>query len=395
MLETAGLPSHVPSHLLIDFDPNHDAGLAVDVFQRLEQIRASSPPIAYAPKAGGWMFFREDLIQKAFSDGEHFSTSLFNAGAQSGAPDMIPLCLDPPENGPWRMAVVRQLTPGKIKRLEGFVRAKAETLIAPIAARPSCDFLKEVAEPMPISIFMELMGLPAEGYEEFRNLAVQIISPEGLDRNTPATAAANARIIEILADLIAQRREEPRDDLVSSLIQETVAGEPIGPRELLAICYVLFLGGLDTVVNAMSYGMRFLAMDAELQDSVRRDPATIPGIMEQLLRRSTFVNPLRLVKKDIDLEGITLKAGDIVWNMCGAASNAPESDTGGPRHLAFGGGYHMCAGMHLARLELRVLYETWFKHIGPFELDTDEGPIMAGGPTMLIKRLKLRLNAAN
>ena len=387
----AVLPAHVPADLVIDFDPVHDKALTFDIFARLAEVRDAAPPIAYAPKAGGWLIFREDIIHKVLSDGEHVSTALFNAGAQSGAPDMIPLCFDPPENAPWRMIIARQLTPAKIRKLEGFVRETAQALVGALEGRSSCDFVKDIAEPMPISIFMTLMGLPTDGLEEFRALAIQIVSPEGHDRSTPATAAANARVLEILSDLIEQRRQAPQDDLISAIIQETIRGEPISPKDLLSVCYVLFLGGLDTVVNAMSFGTRFLAQDEELQAAVRADPAMIPDLVERLLRKSTFINLMRLIKKDFEIEGVQFKAGDIVWNMCGPASNSPESDTDGPRHLAFGAGHHLCLGMHLARLELRVIYETWFERIGRFSMTPYDGPTMIGGASMSIEKLLLDL----
>ncbi|MBB5687817.1 cytochrome P450 [Sphingobium boeckii] len=386
------VPDHVPRELVIDFDAASDVALTFDIFKRMDELRNSSPPIAYSPHGGGhWLLFREKDILKAFSDGDHFSTSLFNAGAQEGAPDMIPLCLDPPEHLPWRMTIVRHLTPTKMRRLEDFIRQKAESLITPLVGQKSCDFVSAVAEPMPISIFMALMGLPAEGFDEFRSLALQIISPEGNDRNTPATAAANARILAILSELIEARRLEPKDDLVSALIDEKVKGEAISAKGLLSICYVLFLGGLDTVVNAMSYGMRYLAQQPELQDEARAGLVAMPDLVEKLLRKSAFVNPMRIVKQDVEIEGVTLKAGDLVWSMCWPASNEPGGDGEGQKHLTFGGGHHLCAGMHLARLELRIMYETWFRYIGPFALAPDVGPTMTGGSTMLIKRLLLNL----
>jgi cytochrome P450 len=387
------IPDHVPPELVIDFDAANDSGLKFDIFERLKNLRDTSPPIAYTPHGGGhWLFFRERDVQTALSDTEHFSTSLYRAGFNRGAPDMIPLCLDPPEHLPWRMVVVRQLTPAKIRRLEVEIRAKAEAVIHPLAGQTSCDFMRAVAEQIPIAIFMALMGLPPEGFEEFRSLVLQITSPAGQNRQAEATAKATARVIEILLEVIEARRQEPKDDLVSALLGERIRGEPIGARELLSICYVLFLGGLDTITNAMTYGMRFLAMDVALQDQVRADPGTIPDLVEKLLRKSIHQSPMRLVKRDIKIDGVQLKAGEIVWPMSWPASNTPGGETDGPRHLAFGAGNHLCAGMHLARLELRIMYETWFRHIGRFTLAPDTGPTMSGGLVMQIKRLLLNLN---
>src|SRR5690606_32855578 len=128
-----------------------------------------------------------------------------------------------------------------IRELESAIRATAEKLIAPLADQGSCDFVKTVAEPMPISIFMELMGLPFERFAEFRDLALRVVSA------SDTTGEASGRIVGILSELIAARAREPRNDLVSALLAERINGQPIGGADLMSICFVLFLGGLDTV----------------------------------------------------------------------------------------------------------------------------------------------------
>lgn len=389
------VPDHVPASLVIDFDATNDMGLKFDIFRRMEELRSIAPPIAYSPYSGGhWMLFRDADIRHVLSDPDHFSTSMFGADFNKGAPPMIPLCLDPPEHLPWRMVLAKHLTPAKMRRLEPLIRQVTEDLVKPLVGRKSCDFYKAVAELIPISIFMGMMGLPPERSDEFRKLALQVVTPEGLERQSQATADANAEIVRILSELIEQRRREPGDDLVSALIKERVRGEPIAAPELLALSYILFLAGLDTVVNAMTFGMRHLAMDQNLQLQVRADPAIIPDVVDKLLRKSAFSNPMRLVKRDVMLDGIQLKAGEIVWPMVWPGSNEAGGENEGPRHLTFGAGHHICAGMHLARLELRIMYETWFQHIDRFSLADDPDPTMEGGPMMHIKRLLLNLHGS-
>ncbi len=386
------VPEHVPSELVIDFDIVADPGLHTDVFARLAELRDSAPPIAYSPYNGGhWLIFRNEDIQTVLTDADRFSSSHLNGtSSENNGPGLIPLGMDPPHHLPYRTMLLRYLGPNHIRTLETVVRAKAEELIRPLAGQSRCNFVEAVAEPMPISIFMSMMGLPTERFPEFRSLALQIISPESHDK-PEVMAAANAQITQILGELIAARTAEPKDDLVSALIRETVNGKPMGGAELMSVCYVLFLGGLDTVTNAMSFGIRYLAQDPALQDRIRKNPDEIPALVEHLLRRSAFVNPQRLVKTDTELGGVELKAGEFVWNMTWPGSNEPGGETEGPRHLAFGFGHHLCAGMHLARLELRLMYEAWFKHIGRFSLAADKAPVMGGGPIMHMKELYLEL----
>lgn len=386
------VPSHVPRDLVIDFDAARDPALEYDVFKRLDEVRRSSPPIAFSPYNGGhWMLFDQKDIQTALTSPERFTSTHLGGGSQ-GSPPMIPVGMDPPEHTPWRMVVMKLLGPKRVNQLESAIRDKAVELISALEGLHSCEFIPSVAEPMPISVFMTLMGLPAERAEEFRRLAVKIVSGVSpAAAADPETISANQAIIEILSQLIAERSQTPRDDLVSALLREEVSGQPIGGPELMSICYVLFLGGLDTVTNAMAFGMRSLALDQDLQDQIRRNPAQIPAMVEQLLKQNAFVNNQRMVKQDTVFNGVTMKAGDMVWNINWSGSNVPDEAASDRKHLAFGYGPHMCAGMHLARLELRVMYETWFQRIGRFTLSADNDAIMQGGPLMHIKRLKLDL----
>jgi cytochrome P450 len=245
---------------------------------------------------------------------------------------------------------------------------------------------------MPVSIFMLIMGLPLERFDEFRALATTALTPPESGFDPQAQMPVHRQIMGILNELLEARRREPRDDLVSKLLTEKVHDRPLSQPELMSICFLLFLAGLDTVTNAMTYGIRHLAKNPAMQEQLRRDRSLIPDAVEKLLTLYTFVNTHRIVKHDTQLDGVRIKAGEMVWCVLWSGSNERSGEsTAGPRHMAFGGGHHMCLGMYLARLELRVMYETWFEHIGRFALAPDDQPAMRGGTVMNITRLPLEL----
>ncbi len=384
-------PADIPAGRIIDFDIVRDVALKDDVFARLQAVRDASPSVAYSTANGGqWLVFGREALQRVLTESETFSTGYMSDGHMG----LIPLSLDPPEHAPWRHLLLKHFGPAQVKTLEPLVRAWAERLVGALEGRQECDFLKSVAEPLPVSVFMLLMGLPLERFDEFRRLVVQMLTPPEPGEDRATRGQAGAAIAAVLAELIAERRRAPKEDLVSRLLAEEIDGRPLAQAEIMSISYLLFIAGLDTVTNAMTYGIRHLARDQALQGEIRNSPALIPATVERMLRLYTFVNTNRRVVKDTELDGAPLKAGQMVWCVLWGGSNDPTGETDGPRHMAFGAGHHICLGMYLARLELKVMYETWFSRIGRFTLAPDDRPAMRGGNVMAITRLLLSLEPA-
>jgi cytochrome P450 len=385
----SAVPSHVPADRVIDFDLSQDQALKFDPFKRLQEVRDGSPRVCFTTGNGGhWLAFGRDEIQQVLSDGDAFSSAHLGGGT---GPGFIPLSVDPPEHGPWRLLLLKYLGPAQMRALEPFIRDWAERFISRLDGAASCDFLKAVAEPIPVSVFMVVMGLPLERFDEFRGLVLTALTPPEEGEDMTERMGVHGKIFAIINELIEDRRREPKDDLVSKLVVEQIHGRPLAHEELMSICFLLFLAGLDTVTNAMSYGIRHLAQNPELQEELRRDHSKIPAAIERMMRLYTFVNTSRVAKKDVELDGVTIKAGEVVWVALWGGSNEPGGETEGVRHMGFGGGHHMCLGVHLARLEMRIMYEVWFDHIGRFSLAPDPGPNMRGGSVMNIRRLLINL----
>lgn len=382
-------PAHVPRDRIVDFDLYTDPGFTQDAHATIAGAAGRYPPVCFTPRNGGhWLVFGREALQQVLSDTGRFSSrQLSLQPGASSAPRFIPLGLDPPEHEPYRHILLKHLGPKEIRGLEPFIRSWAERLIAPLERRTECDFVADVAEAMPVSVFMEMMGLPLDRFHEFRSLVIGALSP----RTAPdERMALHGRIMGAISELIAARRAEPRDDLVSKLLTEQVAGRPLSQEEMFSICYLLFLAGLDTVTNAMAYGMRHLAGDADLQARLRADPSLIPATVDDLMRRYTFVNTVRVAVKDTELDGVAIREGEALACVLWGGSNGGDE----VRQFGFGHGPHTCLGMHLARAELRIMYETWFAHIGDFSLGEQPAGVCHGGNVMGISSVPLRLGAA-
>src|SRR5690606_24004617 len=213
---------------------------------------------------------------------------------------MIPESLDPPEHRRYRQLLRPFFESKAIAPLEARVTEWTEELIGKVAATGECEFVSAVASRLPVAVFMELFGFPMEKFDEFRKLVVDFFSSRASIEQRQAYAF---QIMAHLGQLIQDRTAEPRDDMISKIIASDFEGRKLDFDELMSIGFLMFLAGLDTVTNAMSFGMRHLAHDEKLRQRVIDDPAAIPNMVEELLRRYAFVATPRYIVQDTELEG--------------------------------------------------------------------------------------------
>ena len=402
-------PDHVPDAAVYDFDMYVDPGLLKDPHERVRQMLAEAPPVFWTPRNGGhWVAISHDACFEVSRDWERFSSEFLPRDQLDAMlkslpadfphiPRARPISLDPPDHGKYRAALASTFGPKSIKARTEEIRDLAARLIDAVADKGACDFITAVAEPLPVLVFLRMMGLPQDRLAEFRELVRKFLAPGLTD---PMETAGRMRsIADAIGEAIRDRRENPRDDLISHLWATEIDGEPMSLEIMEDFGVLLFLAGLDTVINAIGHAVRHMAAHPELQASLRADPSLIPEAVEEMLRRYSFVTLVRRVAGDIEFHGWNLKENErIMFALAGAGLDparwtepetfdlAREDKT----HIAFGAGPHRCAGSHLARLELQLLYGELLTRLPAFRLDPDKPVIYRAGNVLAVESLPLR-----
>ena len=366
------IPPHVPQNRVFDFDIHGDHRIDEDVQGSYAQILRDAPDVFWTPRNGGhWMVCRYETIFDIVTDPEHFSSREMQIPRAPSRAIMIPLNLDPPDNLPYRKVLKPRFSPKSILEMEPKLRRWALELIDEVVEKGECDFIHDIAARYPVSVFMDMMGFPQSMLQEFRSITERYFAA----RTPQDRGKADPLITEIMTDLIELRKREPSDDLVSHLITAQIDGRRMVFGELLSMCVLLFLGGMDTVTHVIGFAFQYLAQDPALQDRLAAHPELIPQFVEEALRLYAVVSNPRVVAKDNERFGVSFRQGDMiscVLAMAGrddrknADPNVFDIDRPKKHHLTFSAGPHLCIGEHLARTELRILTEEWLKRIPLF-----------------------------
>jgi cytochrome P450 len=333
MVDAVGdIPAHVPVQRVFHFDLyglNEDPRLSDGVQEGLTFLHRDAPDLFYTPANGGhWVVTRDRLMREVLMSPDRFSSAQLNVPRAAQQQPLIPLTLDPPAHTPYRRILMQFFAPKVIAAMETDIRRRAQALIAAVQPDGACDFLQQVGMPLPVQVFMDMMGLPSEMVSAFRRIVIDwFASPNG-----PHRQALAVEILGHLRALIADRRAVPRDDLASALIAQTVDGRPLQQDEIESMCFLLFLAGLDTVANAAGFMFARLAAMPVLQDQLRDNPGMEGRFIDEVLRVSGVVSTARLVTQDDELDGVCLKQGEMI--LCPLAL-AGLDGTANPDPLSF------------------------------------------------------------
>ena len=389
---TYDVPPHVDPSRVYVFDLFLDERLKQDVHLGLKNLHKEAPDIFYTPLNGGhWMVTRYKAVSDILMDFQHFSNEEMDIPRMGNAYKMIPLNLDPPEHAPYRAILMRYFSPKVVKEMEGQLRDWAGGYIEDVVADGHCD-IATVGTAFPVQVFMRMMGLPLDRFEEFRAIVVEYFGLAPVARRNEL----RGWISDLMRDYFEQRAADPREDLITRLTQEEINGRALTMEELQSIGFLLFVAGLDTVANAISFSMLHLAEDPALQARLVAEPVKIVDFVEESLRRYSIVNGSRTVKRDFEYGGVLFRKGDMVClsKPCAGMDERinPDPmkfdiDRSGRRHTAFSIGPHLCLGHYLARAEMRIFVDEWLKRIPSFRPVPGSRPVHRAGKVMSVKHV--------
>jgi methyl-branched lipid omega-hydroxylase len=283
---------------------------------------------------------------------------------------------DPPEHTKYRVIVQKVMTPRMINALEDKIRDRVTRLLDAVCEQGSCDVVRDISVELPLQTIAELLGVPQEDRMQLFEWTNQI---EEATQGHADGMQAFGEIAMYLAGLIAQRKENPGDDLVTLLINAEVDGEQLNDLELTAFFALLMFAGNDTTRNTSSGGVLALIEHPDQYAKLREDPELIPNAVEEILR---WVTPVMWFRRtpttDVEIRGVPIKEGAkvVIWYASGSRDEEVVEDPmrfdvtrDKVDHQAFGGGgRHFCIGSSLARLQLRILFEELTRRVPDMEL---------------------------
>lgn len=342
-------------------------------------LREAGPVVDMGEEMGMVLVGTDEHARYVLQHPEIFSSGI-DAVAIGQVRPLIPLQIDPPSHKNYRKLLDPIFAPKQVAKLEEGTRKLVKGLIDEVVDAGACNFHTAIAEPLPTTVFLQLLGLPVTRAKEFIALKDGIIRPpvKTAEERVAYVTEVGKKIYAVLQEAIDQRVEERSDDFISMFLDAEVDGHRLTNDDVLDIGYLFFLAGLDTVTASLDCMLSFLAQNPDHRRQLVEDPSLIPHAIEEMLRWETPVQGIvRITTEDTEVGGCPIPKGKTVTVMLASANTDEQSwpevdsvdfDRPENRHLAFGGGVHRCLGSHLARMELRVALDEWHKAIPDYRI---------------------------
>jgi pimeloyl-[acyl-carrier protein] synthase len=387
----AVVPPDIDRHL-------RDQAFFADPYPSYDRLRQEAP-VAWSETEQAWLLTRYADVVTTVQDPRHFSSrgrmlaTLEHLSAPERArlkqfEDHFSVGLlnsDPPDHTRIRALVNKAFTPRVVEQLRPRVQALADELLDAVQAVGEMNVVRDLAQPLPVTVISGLLGVPPEDRRQFKVWADSILSFQGagvlpagfLELSQESLVAMRG----YFSGLIEERRRHPHDDLLGRLVEAEMGGDRLTEAELMTTSVTLLIAGYETTTTLITNGLYTLLRHPDQLQSLRDDPALMPAAIEELLR---FESPLqrnpRRVAGDMEYAGQRMRAGELVLQMLGSANRDqavfPDPDrldiTRQPnRHVAFGQGIHFCLGAPLARAEAQIAIGTVLRRMPHLRLNTD------------------------
>jgi len=366
----------------IDFD-HHAADFSARKHDLYEKMRRECPVAHSSAHGGYWLLSRYDEVFTVARDDATYSSAREVVVPPTNVGKLIPLQSDPPELNRYRGFLIPYFSPQALARIEPFVRTVVDRSIDGFIERGAADIVAELANPVPSSTTMHLLGMDPADWRVFADP----IHAQGYSRpGSPENVAAAREVVAFskrLEDEVDARIAAPRDDMISGLLAATSRdGRRTTRQEVIDLVRMVIFGGMDTVMAAVSNIFVALGHRPDLQARLRDEPALIPTAVEEFLRYDAPVQGFaRTVTRDVEIDGQPIPEGDTVFMLWASANRDPRAfgetadelvlDRAPNRHMTFGIGAHRCLGAPLARIELRIVLEQVFARLPDFKVDLD------------------------
>jgi cytochrome P450 len=357
-----------------------------------QRLRAEAPVcrVPLPGKQSAWLVTRYDDVAAVLKDSRFIKEkarafSAEQAARQPWVPKAFKplernmLDVDPPDHTRLRALVHKAFTPCLIDNLRGRIQSLTDELLNAVDRKGSVDLIRDYALPLPTIVIAEMLGVPARDRHRFHRWSSGLLSASpnawGMIRAIPCVLS----FLRYIRKLIKSRREHPRDDLSSALVQARESGDRLSEDELLSMIFLLLIAGHETTVNLIGNGILSLLDHPESMDQLRNDPELIQPAVEELLRYNGPIATAteRYTSEDVTLAGVMIPRGELVFAGI-ASANRDERQFVNPddldltrepnRHLAFGMGIHYCVGAPLARLEGQIAINTLLHRLPALKL---------------------------
>ena len=386
-----------------------------DPYPVYRALRASHP-VYFSPFLRGWILTRYRDVAAVLHD-PRFSVdrqqaTVFRRLNAFGSlrPDFALaitrnlLMLDPPDHTRLRRLVTKAFTPRRVEVLRPRIQRIVDELLEAQRDRREMDLIRDLAYPLPVIVIAEMLGVPAEDRAVFKRWSdelVALLDPLQAENGLQSAERAYVEFTDYFRGIFVQRRQQPKDDLVSALVAVEEHGDTLNETELLSLCMLILGAGNETTTNLIANAVLALLRNPDERRRLQCAPALMPSAVEEFLRYDSPIQATdRVATQDCEIAGARIRKGQLVGLLLGAANRDPErfADPGrldvgraDNEHLAFSHGTHFCLGASLARVEAQITLSALLRRFPNF--DGDPAPLswkrsmVLRGPTALPLRL--------